>query len=407
MKLRFLLVLIAVALALGACDLAEAGGIEVIDVSGPLDARALRFMADSVELAAERGQILAVLQINSPAVLDGEGYDRLLDLLASPPLPVASWIGPGPAAAYGGASVIASHAGRTAIAPGSTWGVVNPEVLGEDRPEVAGPPDARPAGELESGELQPAIRRYLEDLDSEVFPTAGGPVIVATIKEPGDPPTLMTVTFRKPGLVDRFFRLAVIPEAAFFFLVVGLTVLAFEFYALGPGVAAGVAGVSLLLGGWGLANLPLRWWALALTLAGWLALTWAHQRGGSRVSVVAGSLALFAGGSFLVDGGGQIDPRWYLVLPSVLAVLFFYLLAMPTVQRARLSTMTMGREGLVGMTGTALVDFDPDGVVEVAGARWRATAHREAALVTGAEVMVIGVDGLYLEVDKVAASRET
>lgn len=115
--------------------------------------------------------------------------------------------------------------------------------------------------------------------------------------------------------------------------------------------------------------------------------------------MIAGTLALFAGGVWLVEGEGQIDARWWLILLSVLAVLFFYLLAMPTVQRARLSTMTVGREGLVGLKGTAVSQFDPDGVVEIDGARWRATAHREAGLAPGSEVVVTGVDGLYLEVN--------
>lgn len=407
MRLRSLLVLIAVTLASSACTSTEGGGIEVVDVSGPLDARALRFMADSIDQAGARGRELVLLQINSPAVLDGEGYDRLLALLADPPLPVASWVGPGPAKAQGGAAEIAIAAGRTAIAPGSTWGVVNPVVLGEDRPEVIGPTDVRPAEELPSGTLEPTIRQYVEALDGEVFPTAAGAVEVSTLTQGSDGPMLKTMVFRKPGLVDRFFRVGVLPEAAFFFLVVGLTILVFEFYALGPGVAAGVAGVSLLIGGWGLVNLPTRWWGLGLTLAGWLVLSWAHQRGGSRLGVVAGTLSLFAGGVYLVDGGGQIDPRWYLVLPSVMAVLFFYLLAMPTVQRARLSTVTIGRESLVGLHGRAVADFTPDGVVEVAGARWRATAHREAGLVKGSEVTVTGVDGLYLEVDPAPGARET
>jgi membrane-bound serine protease (ClpP class) len=80
---------------------------------------------------------------------------------------------------------------------------------------------------------------------------------------------------------------------------------------------------------------------------------------------------------------------------------------MPTVQRARLSTETIGRDYLVGETGTALVDFDPDGLVEVRGARWRGTAHREAGIATGDPVQVTGVDGLYLEVDPLTTKRET
>jgi membrane-bound ClpP family serine protease len=115
---------------------------------------------------------------------------------------------------------------------------------------------------------------------------------------------------------------------------------------------------------------------------------------------------LQAGGTFLVEVSGQIDPRWYLVLPSVLAVLFFFLLAMPTVQRARFSTGTIGRVGLIGEHGVALAQFDPDGVVEVKGARWRATAHREAGLAAGSEILVAGVDGMFLEVEPVADPRE-
>jgi membrane-bound ClpP family serine protease len=124
----------------------------------------------------------------------------------------------------------------------------------------------------------------------------------------------------------------------------------------------------------------------------------AHQLGGIFALTVIGAILLQVAGMFLIDGGGQIDPRWWLVLPSVLGVLFFFLAAMPTVQRARLSTETIGRDSLVGETGVALVDFDPDGLVEVGGASWRGTAHREAGIEKGDSIEVTGVDGLYLEV---------
>jgi membrane-bound serine protease (ClpP class) len=80
-------------------------------------------------------------------------------------------------------------------------------------------------------------------------------------------------------------------------------------------------------------------------------------------------------------------------------VLFFFVLALPTVQRARFSTRTIGREGLIGETGVALEGFDPDGTVEINGARWRATAHREAGLVAGTAIRVAGVDGMFLEIE--------
>ncbi len=382
----------------------QGGGIDVIDVSGPLDRSALDFMTESIELAASNEQVLAVLQINSKAVLDGEAYDRLVDVLASPPLPVAIWVGPEPSVAYGGAALLL-RASESAISPGSEIGNFNPVVLGEDRPDIISPQDPLPAEET-GLELQPTLRQYLQDLDGRTFATADGPVTVSTIQTFGEGVTLKTTTFRKPGLGTRFFRLAVTPEAAFFYLVIGLAMITFEFFALGPGVAAGVASISLLLAGWGVLNLPVRWWALALAITGWVVLTVAHQKGGVLVMTLTGAILLQLAGMFFVDGVGQIDPRWWLVLPSVLAVLFFFLLAMPTVQRARLSTQTIGRDSLIGHAGRALTEFDPNGMVEVNGARWRATAHREAGIAKGDEVAVIGVDGLYLEVDPLEPDRE-
>jgi len=279
--------------------------------------------------------------------------------------------------------------------------------LGEERTEIIGPIEALPPEQWELMELQPTLRQFLQALDGRTFVTASGPVTVSTVREFEEGVTVRQVTFRKPGLVTRFFRLAVTPEAAFFFLVVGLAVVSFEFYALGPGVAAAVAALSLLLGGWGLVTLPVRWWAVVLVLVGWMLLTVSHQRGRSIPLLAVGVAALQFGGMALIDGQGQLDPRWWLVMLSVLAVLFFFLIAMPTVQRARLSTMTIGRDSMIGLTGRALGDFDPDGLVEVGGARWRATSHLEAGLVEGTEVVVTGVDGLYLEVDSTVTDRET
>lgn len=383
-------------LALSACTEPTGGGIEVIDVSGPLDASALDFISDSIEEAATIGQEIAVVQLNSKAVLDGEAFDRLARLVEIPPLPVAVWVGPSPAYAFGAASRLPALASHSAIAPpDSVLGHFEPAILGED----LGQTDEEVAAADSGLDLQPALRQYLQDLDGATFDTAAGPVTVSTIEEIAGGVTTKPTTLRKAGLDTRFFRLAITPEAAFFFLVIGLTIVVFEFYALGPGVAAGVAALSLILGGWGLLTLPTNWWAFALILLGFVVLIAAHQAGGIFALTLVGAVTLQLAGMFLIDGGGQIDPRWWLILPSVLGVLFFFLLAMPTVQRARLSTETIGREGLIGETGVALVDFDPDGLVEVRGARWRGTAHRESGITVGDEIEVTGVDGLYLEVE--------
>ena len=76
---RLALLLIALALPGVAIAQSDDAGIDVIDVSGPLDESALEFMADSIQRASENGQELVLLQINSKAVLDGPGFEKQWD----------------------------------------------------------------------------------------------------------------------------------------------------------------------------------------------------------------------------------------------------------------------------------------------------------------------------------------
>jgi membrane-bound serine protease (ClpP class) len=188
--------------------------------------------------------------------------------------------------------------------------------------------------------------------------------------------------------------------------VVGLTVAVFEFYAAGPGIAAGVAGLSLFLATYGLSVLPVRLPAVALAILGWILLTVSFQRGTMTVLVTAGTAAMVAGGVWLVDADRGIAPNLLGVFGSVAAVLFFFLLAMPAVARARFSTHTIGRDHLVGRPGLAVTDFSPDGVAEVAGARWKASAHRESGLRRGDALRVLSVAADVLEVAPDRKGRE-
>ena len=76
----------------------------------------------------------------------------------------------------------------------------------------------------------------------------------------------------------------------------------------------------------------------------------------------------------------------------------FYLFAMTTIVRSRFGTPTIGREHLVGAIGSAESVLDPDGVVAIDGAKWRARAHRAASISAGEAVEVVSVEGITLQV---------
>jgi membrane-bound ClpP family serine protease len=155
------------------------------------------------------------------------------------------------------------------------------------------------------------------------------------------------------------------------------------------------------LAGHGLAVLPVRGWAIVAAVTAIGVLAAGAQKGGVLASTILGTGLLLWSGFALNAGAPQVETSPIGVLLGVAAVLFFFLLAIPTVARARLSTRTIGRERLIGRAGRALSDFLPDGLVEIDGARWPATAHREAAISEGAEVVVVAVYGARVEVDPV------
>lgn len=404
------------ALAAVAAEPAEERVVEVVEVTGLLDDRILRFVAETVESAAERGTVeVVILQIDSRGVVgDPDLLAEVADLVSDPPLPVVAWVGPAPAVAYGGAAQLAAAAPLTLAAPGSAIGYWEPTIAGdpESAPLVEAPADVsgvvvldEPAAGVDVVAAETASpRQVAQYLHGRTLPGGAGPLDTVrpfTAEDGTEGVTVLETVIRQPGLVDRFLRLGASPEAAFFFLVAGLTVAAFELYAIGPGVAAGVAALSLFLASFGIAVLPVRGWAVALAVASVLLLAVSYQLGGILLLTVLGIAGVAVSGFFFTDAAPQFEPGALGVLGTVVAAAFFFLLAMPTVARSRFSVQ-IGRSDLVGRQGRAVSALTPDGQVELDGATWQATSHREAGIVAGDVVVVTGIDGWVLEVDKVA-----
>jgi membrane-bound serine protease (ClpP class) len=54
---------------------------------------------------------------------------------------------------------------------------------------------------------------------------------------------------------------------------------------------------------------------------------------------------------------------------------------------------------MVGLIGEAVVAVDPDGVVEIDGAQWRARTNRATPVLRGGRIRVVAIDGVTLEVE--------
>jgi membrane-bound serine protease (ClpP class) len=398
--------------------------IVVIEVGDPMDQLSIDFVTDAIRSEPAH---LYILKIDSPGVSSGD-IAELYSTVVGASSPVVSWIGPNPASAHGGAAYLANHADIRSAAPGAAIGYLNPAIQrGEEPPpsqrvgddpeafadEIAALADTVAVATVEDpvivgfvDRVDPALGQLIVSLDG-VEVTRGDQswelttARVETIEGHETVIATRTVKFIKPGLSERFLRLAARPETAFLFLLVGLAFAAFEFYAAGRGLMAGVASVSLILSGYGLATLPMWWPALGITLVGMGFLVWGFAQNRVDWRAVLGTALLLIGGFTFTASRPAYPPGAWMVIFAVAVSVTFIWYSLTTVVRGRFATPTVGREDMIGRRCLAVSDLDPEGIVMIDGARWTATADRGVTVGSGAAVEVVGLTGLVLEVDPV------
>lgn len=429
-KLRIMcglgLVLAAPLFALGPVRAADDGSattvdlppVDVVEVSGLLD----RISADSIRSALERsgtnGAQAVVLQVNTRGAVIGR--DAMADLLADikdSPVPVAIWVGPSGARLYGLPAQMVTVADVAAMAPGARIGRSGTPLKVDDEQVSFGPADdflrSGTLGFLEAREQKvlkfagddrgvPVLRNILLALDGVTVKGRTLDTVQDGIGENGQVNREATTTrFFKLGLVPRLFHTVASPPSAHLLFTVGMALLLFEFFTAGIGVAGLVGAVCLLLGAMGFGALPLNGLALALLLAAFLAFAVDVQVGVPRFWTGAG-MVLYTVGSFglfrSVDGV-TLRPGWLTMLVCIVGIALTYTVGMPSMTRTRFATPTIGRDNLVGETGTAVGPIDPEGVVVVNGARWRARVNRATPIADEQQLRVTGIDGITLEVE--------
>jgi len=358
--------------------------VDVIEVSGRVDPIVAEFVADSLR-AAERGKSeLLLIQLDSPgAVVSSSALDALAAKLRDASVPVAVWIGPSGARASGGAIRLVRAAEITGIAPGSRLGTLSA---------------SQAVSRKAVGSVAPTIGDFIVGLDGH--PVAGHPDLstAKVVQKNGQPrrEPSVEVRFAKLALIPRLLHTVASPSVAYLLLMAGLLLIVFEFFTVGIGLAGAAGAVFVVLAAYGLAVLPTRPLGVGLLCLGVVGFGVDVQTGAPRVWTFIGAGSLVAGTWLMYDG---------LSLPLVTAVLtlagavLFMLAAMPSVVRARFSTPTIGRQSMVGETGRATAALDPDGMVRVRQALWRARTNRATPILAGQPVRVVGVEGLVLEVE--------
>lgn len=379
--------------------------VRTVKVAGLIDPVVADYVTRQLDQAeADPGTIGFILQVNSRgSVLSDDDYLNLAGRLRDSPLPIGMWVGQSGSTARGGAAELATVVDLLAVTPNSTVGDTGSRRL----PAEWGDPFGEASDRLENSvftsdqaiEAGLALGPVSDVVSIGAFATRfDGFEVFNCIDEDGSLATLPKSSVFLTGLTlsDQLFHTVASPEVAYLFFTMGIGILVFELFVAGVGVAGVIGAFLLALGGYGLAALPTRWWAVALLLLAMFFIAIDIQTNVPRFYTVAGLVAFVIGSWFLYDG---VTMSWVTGLAVIIGAVLYAYTGMPSMVRTRFSTPTIGRKWMIGEMGEAVTEVDPEGTVKIRDVTWRAYTNRATPVERGGRVRVVGISRLLLEVE--------
>jgi len=392
--------------------------VDVVEVSGMIDAIVAQSIGEAIERSQNNGAQAVVLQFNTKGAVVGR--DRMAEIAESiqnSKIPVAIWVGPSGSRAYGLPAQLLAVADVTAMAPGARVGRTGTMLTVNGQALTFGKADdaiyANTLGFLEAREQDvlkfstddrgvPVLRNMLYALDGLTVRGTTLDTVADVLDKNGQVVReATTVRFFKLGLMPRLLHTVASPPSAYLLTTIGLALLIFEFFTAGIGIGAFVGAVCLVLGTLGMGALPMSGVGLTLLILSMIAFAVDVQVGVPRLWTGLGLVAYIAASftMFRSVDGLTMRPSWISLSVCIVGVALTFIVGMPSMVRTRFATPTIGRENLVGSTGVAVGDVNPEGIVLVDGAQWRARTNRATPLANNAEVRVASIDGITLQVE--------
>ncbi len=402
--------------------------VATIEIEGVISPVTLRLVGLAIDRAqAERAQAL-IIQLDTPGGLE-RSMRAIVQRMMNAEVPVIVYVSPTGSRAASAGVFITMAAHVAAMAPATNIGAASPVAVGGNADKTMMKKIENDATAfirtvaLERGRnaewAEKAVREAVSiterdalklkviDLIADSVPDLLEKLDGRTIKLPKGPVTLATkgapVRPIEIGFRDRFLNVITDPNVAYVLMMLGMLGLFFELSNPGVILPGVIGGISLILAFFAFQSLPINYAGLLLILFA-IVLFVAEIKIVSHGVLAIGGMVSMALGSLMLFDAPEVGFRvsWWLIVPTVLATAGLFLFVVAAGVRALGRPPSTGAEGLVGKTGTVRERLGPEGQVMVSGEIWRALAEGEP-LEPGAQVRVVGVNGLTLKVAKAEA----
>ena len=354
-----------------------------IELSGTVDPATEGFLVSELDDAADENAALVIVTVDTPGGL-AESADEIVAAIRSAPMPVVAYVTPDGARAEEGGLEILEAASLAAISPGATLTTEDGQLNAEEA--------------LDSG-LVDLIAVSEDALLAEIDGFA-----VRGLDGQGLQTEDLVISEHEMGALDQLLQIIINPNVAYLLLLVGLAGVGIELLTPGLFVPGSLGVLSLLLGIYGAAQLPVTVIGVVLLLVGvGLVIAEAYLPTGGILGI-GGIAALIAAGLTLFDTGSDaLEVEVPIVVTVAVVIGAFGLFVGDRVLKAqRQKRVRTGWEELPGSDAEVRVALNPIGQIFVEGALWRARSITEGEQIpVGERVRVREVDGLTLIVERV------
>jgi len=398
--------------------------VTVLDIDGAIGPITVKLIEKAIDQAEESNSEALVIRLNTPGGLTSSTW-RITTAILNADVPVIVYVWP-PGARAGSAGVFITYSAHVAaMSSGTNIGAATPiqmegkmdstlavKVTNDAVANLRAMAEKRKRNEFW---VERAIREgesitSSEALDSNVVDVIADDITELLEKIDGWPvemrygvDTLRTAgaetTKVEKSLSDQILEIISDPNVAFILFTLGSLGLVMELYNPGTIVPGVVGGICIILAFFSFQVLPINFSGIALIIFAIILFLLEIKVPSYGILSIGGVVSLVLGGLFLIDAPGPYLQVSKSVIASVAIVAAaFFIFIIRYVVKAHRKQVTTGHEGLLGQVAEVKQRIDPEGMVYVAGALWKAVA--DEPIDAGARVVVVGSDGMVVKVKK-------
>jgi membrane-bound serine protease (ClpP class) len=427
----------------GVARAADPPRIALLPTTGIVDQVMAAYLRDGIASAARDGDAAVVIELNTPGGALTSMNDIVTAILEAP-LPVIVWVAPAGGFAASAGTFITLSGNLAYMAPGTRIGAASPVGgSGEDIPGTEGQKILNDAiafmtsiVETREGHakrnLEWAIETVKEARSSsaeqalalgavdglastldEVLAAADGKTVSVAGKD-----VVLALRGASVGEISMnpfqsLLHLLSDPNISFILFTLGFYGLIFELS--NPNFVTGIGGaLAIILAFIGFGSLPLNvggllliGLAIVLFVLEFTVTSHGLLTVGGLIAFVLGASALYGAPNTPAAPAVTVDLRIVAVFAAATAAYMAFILFVILRSRraaSRLGPRAAGAIVPVGLTGTVRGDLRPSGVIYAAGEEWSARTGDGRPVPRGAEVRVVGQEGLTLIVEPVESA---